>query len=463
MKFRVKMTLCMLGLLSVLFGIGGSLLISTSFRASLERERASAYNAYQMVLGTLQIVNRVELPSDYGDISRTLEQLSEQNSGVWVAMRLYTKDQSVYEYGEPISVLPAELAKPGQCLIRYLPDGDDLVLSGALEVGGKTIYLDMVRDVSPLFETRRMQEQIYQRIFLLLTALCAALSYSISRVLTEPLVSLSKTSRAIASGQLSSRVRIRSEDEIGRVSRDFNDMAEALATNIVQLQESVERQERFLGSFAHEIKTPMTSIIGYADLIRGQTLSQDEQTEAANYIFAEGRRLENLSKKLLDLLVLKQGDPAFVPVRPAALIEGLAAHLGPIYESQGITLACECEPGVCRMDPDLVKSLLVNLWDNARKAMDGKGGSITVRSEMLSDGCRISVMDTGRGIPPEALEHLTEAFYRVDKSRARAQGGVGLGLALCQEIARVHGGGLRFDSRQGEGATVTVVLRGGAA
>lgn len=124
-------------------------------------------------------------------------------------------------------------------------------------------------------------------------------------------------------------------------------------------------------------------------------------------------------------------------------------------------LQCRCEEGMCMLEPDLVKSLLVNLLDNARKAMDG-GGNIYVVSEMLPDGCRIRVLDTGRGIPQEEIAHITEAFYRVDKSRSRAQGGVGLGLSLCSEIVQLHNGTMSFASRVGNGTCVTVELKGGA-
>ena len=132
--------------------------------------------------------------------------------------------------------------------------------------------------------------------------LCAALSYTVSRVLTAPLEGLSRASRAIASGNYASRVRVRSSDEVGMVSQDFNVMADRLERQILELRQSVERQERFVGSFAHEMKTPMTSLIGYAELIRSGTLTQEEQSEAAGYLYSEGKRLESLSRKLLDLL-----------------------------------------------------------------------------------------------------------------------------------------------------------------
>lgn len=329
-----------------------------------------------------------------------------------------------------------------------------LIVSGTLEVGNETLYMDMVCDISPLLESQYTQQQAYQIVFLCLIVLCALLSYCFSLILTRPLSELSKASKAISSGDLSRRAKIKSKDEIGMVAQDFNLMVENLENNINQ-------QERFIGSFAHETKTPMTSIIGYADLIRGGTLDEEEQRDAANFIVSEGKRLENLSQKLMELLALKRENITLVPVQPASLIHGLADHLTPLYKRQNITLACECEEGTCLIEPDLFKSLLVNLLDNARKSLDGKEGYIHIKSVMLSDGCRISVHDSGHGIPSDSLKHLTEAFYRVDKSRSHEQGGAGLGLALCKEIISLHNGTIRFESQMGEGTTVIAELKGG--
>ena len=128
----------------------------------------------------------------------------------------------------------------------------------------------------------------------------------------------------------------------------------------------------------------------------------------------------------------------------------------------GIELAWHCEAGLCRVEPDLFQSLLANLVDNARKAIDGQG-SIDVQCKMMPDGCSLIVQDSGHGIPADAIAHLEEAFYRVDKARSRRQGGAGLGLALCHEIAMLHGGSLHFDSVPGHGTRVIALLRGGRA
>lgn len=464
MKFRIKMTFCMVGLLSLLFGIGGSVLLSLSFHSSLEREKETAWHSYQLLLSMLQVVNELDQPLDYNGISRTLGQLGGQNAGSWATLRLEIGEKTVYESGVTAAIdRNAPRPEPGNCLFRSTSDAFGthwLVLSGAVAIDGNTLYLHTVHDVTALYQARDFQQRTFQWVFFGMALLCAALSYTVSRMLTAPLEGLSRTTRDIASGCYSSRVRISSGDEIGAVSADFNAMAKQLEAVIEELRDAVVRQESFMGSFAHELKTPMTSVIGYADLILSETLNQEEQSEAARYIFSEGKRLESLSQKLLNLLVLKKNHLALQPVRPADLIAAMAEEMKPVYRTRNISLSCRCEDGSCFLEPDLVRSLLLNLMDNARKAME-HGGSIALSSEMTEEGCRIYVQDNGPGIPVEALGHLTEAFYRVDKSRAREQGGVGLGLTLCQKIVEFHNGSMRFESQPSQGVCVVIDLNGG--
>ena len=278
--------------------------------------------------------------------------------------------------------------------------------------------------------------------------------------LARPLKTLTAATKKISEGDLKCRSGIKSRDEFGQLSESFDAMAQRLEESMNEMQDSVRRREEFMGSFAHEMKTPMTSIIGYADFIRSGSLDEEEQMNAANYIFSEGKRLESLSAKLLDIIVMNNRKIELRSVSPAQLISHLVEYLKPIYSQEGIVLQYKCEEGECLLEPDLVKSLVSNLIDNSRKSFTD-GGNIYLRSRMLPDGCEIRVLDNGPGIPPEAIDHLTEAFYRVDKSRSRMQGGAGLGLALCSDIAKLHNGTLRIESRIGNGTEVTAELHGG--
>ena len=420
-----------------------------------------------MVLGSLKLVNAVKESPDYADIAYTLDSFSDGNVEAWDALRLRTQDEVLYMDGQaPFETYCAQVLA-GSLVTSCIEDGEGrryLQLSTSFSAGPSTMMLDAAYEITALYDAAHAQNSAYHRIFLVLVAAAALVSYTVSYFLSAPLGRLSRAARSIASGDFAYRPHIHSTDEIGALAADFDRMAQALEENIGELEAAMQRQESFMASFAHELKTPMTSIIGYADFIRSQTLSPEELSDAANYIFSEGKRLESLSLKLLDLLVLKREKLKLQPLSPAVLTRGLVQHLEPVYRTGGIRLQCRCEEGVCLLEPDLYKSLLVNLMDNARKALsDAKNGNIYVLVHMLPDGCRIQVADNGRGIPPEALAHLTQAFYRVDKSRSRRAGGVGLGLTLCSEIAQAHGGQISFESRMGNGTCVTVSLRGGRA
>ena len=144
----------------------------------------------------------------------------------------------------------------------------------------------------------------------------------------------------------------------------------------------------------------------------------------------------------------------------APFLEQVADVLRPPLEQAGIRLEARVLPGTAELEPDLMESVCLNLLDNARKAVEA-GGHILLEGGPVPDGYRIRVADDGRGIPPEDLGRITEPFYMVDKSRARAQGGAGLGLTVCQRITALHGGRMEFESAPGRGTRVSVYLRGG--
>ncbi len=502
MKFRVKIMACMLCLMSVLFGAGGSALILISFQNSLEGEIATAENSYRMLLYTLQVAGGTDLFAGTENMRNALRQMTGQKGAYWDAVLLVSGDEVVYRQGEAAEewlsteekVVEGENAEErlstegvmemakeqpsaaeeteeewmsveetGNCRVTFLRAGNGeryLRISGGFSIGAQTLSLDTVHDISELYENRARQQNAYRFIFLLTMLLCAGLAYSMALILTRPLTRLSRGAREIADGNFSFRSEIRSDDEIGRLSQDFDRMADRIEENVQMLEESVKAQERFVSSFTHELKTPMTSVIGYADLLRSQELSEEERCDAANYIFMEGKRLERLSLKLMEIYVAKEGNIRLSLQAPGAIAEDVAAHLRPIYRDRNISLETRCERGTCRLEPDLFRSLLVNLIDNAGKAI-GEEGHILVTVHMTENGCVLLVEDDGPGIPEEAKVHLTEAFYRVDKSRSRKQGGAGLGLTLCANIAELHGGALGFENREGGGTRVRVELRGG--
>ena len=319
------------------------------------------------------------------------------------------------------------------------------------------LYLESIRDVTELFEERESQYRIYGQWLAGLLAVQSILCYGMASWLLRPLRRLSRATRRIAGGNLSVRARMESKDEIGDLAADFNHMADNLEQQFQELEDAARRQEDFIGSFAHELKTPLTSMIGYADMLRTTEVTQEEQFQAANYIFKEGKRLESLSFKLLDLMVVKNQELELRPVKIRWMAEDIKGMLQPSLKKLGIVLKVIVEDASLMLEPDLMKTVLLNLLDNGRKAMEGEG-TLYLLGRREEDGFALYVRDTGKGIPKEELSRITEAFYMVDKSRARQQGGAGLGLSICQEIVKRHGGTMTFKSIPGKGTMVRIFL-----
>ena len=460
MSYRLKLTITIVLLIAISFGIGGTLMITTSFRATLEQETQAALDAFESVQNTLYLLNALGEQTDFETLSNALIQMEAQGMGQWQALSLRADGEEIYRDGV-FARDSYEMAVPGQGQCAYAPVADEqgrgLIIMSLLSAGDSELTLLARFDVSAVYDLRARQQKQYVIIYTAVVFFGILAAAGLSFALTRHLRELTQTAREIGGGDLSRRSRIRSQDEFGVLSRSFDEMADKLQENIHRLEEEMRRQERFMGAFAHELKTPMTSIIGFADLLRQGSLDEDTRIMAAEYIHSEGRRLERLSFKLLDLLLLKKDELAMKQVWLGSFVCEVEKALAPVMEAKGIRLTCEAEQAQVMLEPDLVKSLLYNLIDNASKAMDG-GGEITLSASSIPGGCQLRVADNGRGMAAEELERITEAFYRVDKARSRSQGGAGLGLSLCKQIAQLHGGTIRFESEPGRGTTVTVTL-----
>lgn len=458
MKFRMKVTLVVISLLSIMFGIGGTAIISITFQNGIEKEKNIARKSYNTMISTILAVNSVSEWTSAQEVVEAVKDISTKQE-IFDGIRISGEDEIFFEGGEVTSYIK-EISHYVEnscvnCEIVESKGKHYYQQCGALEVGTDTIYLEAVYDISDLYATRNEQQKAFLLIVLGLIFVSAATSYVLSFFLTRPMVRLQNVASRIGQGDYELRSRIETRDEIGNLSNEFDKMADSLV-------EAVERQNQFVGDFTHEIKTPMTSIIGYADLIRTDAIGKEDVINAANYIFSEGKRLERLSIKMLELMVVNNDTIELSPQSPATLIKDATEPLRQEYHQLGISLETDCQEGQCNLEPDLFVSLLVNLLENAKRAMP-EGGNLSVICRMTSDGCQLVVADTGCGIPQEALNKITDAFYRVDKARSRAMGGAGLGLALCNRIVNLHKGNMSIESRVGVGTTFTINIRGGKA
>ena len=301
------------------------------------------------------------------------------------------------------------------------------------------------KDITEIFSERDQQVKYYQVMTLTALTVCGLLIYLISGWLMRPIVRLSAKAEDIAEGNYGSRVRVRTEDEIGRLGRDFNRMADTVQEHVQELEDENRRKEDFVANFTHELKTPLTSVIGYAEMLSSQNLSEEERAIAANYIFKEGLRLEAMSMKLFDLILLDREGLELKAVYVPDLMDSIRESVEPLITGDEKQLMVRPVPAYIRGDGTLLKTVFINMLDNARKASP-KGGKIVFVGMAAEEEVTLQVVDFGIGIPPEEASRITEAFYMVDKSRSRDAGGAGLGLSLAAKILEKHGAKLTIES-----------------
>jgi len=312
----------------------------------------------------------------------------------------------------------------------------------------------------PLYEIDRMKRQLI--IILTIVALVSSiiiflLSYSLSIRIIKPLEKLIKLTRQYSKGNFKKADPIKTGDEIEELALSFEKMGEEIESTITSLKEEQAKQKRFMDNVTHEIRTPLTNIIGYADLIP-RISNEEQRNNYLAHIHSEGNRLLNMVENLLELSRLKQY--SFSIERKdedlKLLIDKVIELMTPRATKMGFLLEHDINSVKAFVDGDKIKQVIINILDNAIKHSDGD----TIKVKLWeSEDVNIQISDNGKGIPLEDIENITQPFFRVDKSRSKKMGGAGLGLAICKEIIEMHNGSFKIESEIHKGTVVTISLQ----
>lgn len=473
MKFRYKVLLMNLMLISVSLGLVGCLMIRKNFEFAKQTQLKNAVVQNNLVQSSieyelLQVINR-------GD-ERVEEQLAQIGENVSHSMR--TTDSSFYiRYDGQIFYASDggslemddtlyDNLKTEEKNYRISREGEDyyIYVTSLSQVQAKSLNIISKYKITQIYSMIRKQVQ-YFRIVLILVLVCdVGILHFLTGVLTRPLEQLNHVSEKIASGDYQTRVQVCTQDEIGLLAKKFNVMAQAVEGRVEELNDMIQKRDQFVADFTHEIKTPMTTIIGYADMMRSMELPAEEQMMALNYIFSEGKRLENLSTKLFELIYLKQNAIEKHPVHIADLCREAEKTVADAFQRKHVKLKIETEPAIVQGSRELLVTALVNLLDNARKASDeGKMielyGKITY-GKLSENTCsyQLCVIDHGIGMTQEQAARICDEFYMADKSRARKEGGAGIGMSLVALILEHHGARLVVDSEPGKGSHISILF-----
>lgn len=282
-----------------------------------------------------------------------------------------------------------------------------------------------------------------------------SVGYFLSAALTDRIVSLAHAAREIANGQLAARVPVNGSDEMASLGRTFNEMAEQLQDTDRKQQELDTLRRNLIAWAGHDLRTPLASIRAIVEALADGMVQDPETTE--RYLQTAQREIRALSVLIDDLFELAQIEAGGLRLEMGSnslsdLISDTIESFSALSVQQGVTLQGSVSPGVdpARFDAKEIGRVLSNLVGNALRYTP-EGGRIELGATVHADAVRVEVQDTGQGIKAEDLPHVFERFYRGEKSRSRATGGAGLGLAIAKGIVEAHGGSMGVESLPGNG------------
>lgn len=461
MKFTFKIIISVIAIISIIFSIAGIVIIKSNFEHSFEKTKKQNIDSY--ILERYGIKNNIDNNiNENGEISkeklveyiRNLVTYLENNKQISVNM----ENENLYSNVE-IDKENLEILSNSQKIKYIITDVDNIkymLISSTIKINNYKITIISRYNITDIFQERDRQLNYFYKIDIAVILVSTICICTLSIFLTKPIIKLNETSKKIAKGYYKERIKIKSKDEIGELAKSFNIMIETIENKINELQLSVKQKEEFITNFTHELKNPMTSIIGYADILKSGKYDAETNIKSANYIYNEARRLEILAHKLMDLMKLTNENVEFEEINIVNFMNKLHKN---IKQNLGdIELELDIEEMYVIADTILLEDALRNLIDNSKKS-NPKDNVIKILGKKQEKGkYKISVIDNGCGIPKKDIPRIKESFYIVDKARARENGRSGIGLSICEKIAKIHNSKLEIKSEEGKGTTVSLYL-----
>lgn len=466
MKFWKKIFLYSVILFLILFNGAGVIIIERIHNDNLDNALKFAVDKYLNIESIIyintdhyndsNIKNWLDIVINGYSVNNHEEyniELYSQNNGL-IMSKINDKIQ-----GDRREVLDAK-SDEKQFLIRNIDDEKYVFISSIINLGNKNYKLIVSKNIQNIYSERIENYKFFFFIDLMMFLVLAIGMYIISKTLTAPLVNLSDTSKDIAKGDYSKRaIEGVSDDEIGVLERNFNIMIDVIEDNIKELKYLNESKQRFIDSLNHEIKTPITSIIGYSDLLLKGKVNEDIRIKALTYINTEAKRLESINSTLLKLTLIREEKISLEKTNLSDIINSVYNTMIFNIENKHMKVNINVKDVNLFVDKQLIRVLLTNILDNSIKASN-EGSLINIEGyyEMKESNYTLKIKDFGIGISEDDLDKILEPFYMVDKSRTRKNNGIGLGLSICSEICKVHNIKIEINSELNIGTQVTLIF-----
>lgn len=339
-------------------------------------------------------------------------------------------------------------------VFEYTPESSDDPDGLAIEISDSQMSEFISRFSDEAYDVKADFGRKSWLITVAVTIASAAVAYFVSGQALKPLRKLSQQAEKIDQDSISD-IRL-NEDTV----KEFRQLSVSVNLMLDRLSESFATQRQFSGNAAHELRTPLAIMQTKLELFAAEHKNMEGDT--AELVRSQAEQLDRLSKLVHTLLEMSNlsSAPRSERIELAPLVEEIITDLTPLASQNDITMEQDCDNVVITGSDALIYRLVFNLIENAVK-YNRRGGSVSVSVHKENNDVVVRVSDTGCGIPEEYRESIFQPFFRVDKSRSRQMGGVGLGLALVHEIAVLHGGSVRAESGNKPGTVFIVTLPAG--
>lgn len=465
MKLWTKIYIITLGVFLILINTGFFMVFNMTYKKDMETEKDIAQTAFEMIDSSFaQSMESLHNDGRLGDnaLAANIKILEQYYAKQNVSLMLYNDSETVYSKDDV--PMDAELFSADKILLtQRTEEGVPVIyITKAITDYEKSYYLCYRK---PLYELNETWENL-QNKYLLMSAACSViLAIALFFILNRLMRPVEDLSRAVAKVKqdgydIPSHVRVKGHDDIAKLGENFNEMSDIIAENMKAIRLENEKKQQFVDNFAHELKSPLTSIYGFAEYLAKAKVSEDEKEECMQFIMDESSRMLDMAYNLMDLSEIRNKEiskEAFDAEEFALKVESI---LRDRLARKNQTLHFDISTSRLYGNKGLLESLIGNIIANSANASaENKEIRLSISAE--GDMNKFVIADDGCGMSEDELQHIFEPFYRADKARSRKNGSTGLGLSVCKQIVEAHNGSIYFESEKGIGTTATILLPAG--
>lgn len=466
MRFRWKISFLCIGIYMLTLIITGIAITENTYNNLLDREVNRSITEAQNVKSSIGLY--LNVLDKQGAETLSLKEYSQR------IVEVFQNNKSHLQiFGDELEILASNTeelilfnridikrglgTKQDNYILKTINEKHYLFINSYILINDSNVVVSYIRDISYIDIEKDDQYSYFVIVGIVGFIIITIVTGFLSNYLIKPIANLYGTVKQISSGNYEKRVEKNSNDEIGELALEFNKMADKIQSQIRELELESENKQIFIDDLTHEIRTPLTSIIGYADILRDINYDKEKFDKGLGYIYTEGNRMLKLSKTLMKLILVREEELSIKKIISTELLEGVKEGLDIKAKTKNIDVIINGHELFIEGDEELLQQLFINLLDNAIKA-SYSSGKVVLGTKYINEKKVIYIKDFGVGMDNKELNKITEPFYRVDKSRSRKEGGVGLGLTICKEILMRHGATMEIESELNEGTEIRVLF-----